>query len=92
MIDPTPVLPFPAQPAAPTEPSRGRHVEVTPAVGYRAVTLTYYDAEYVPRISVTLDETVPDVAWWRRMIQKIGDGLPTRPPARPSIFGPRLLP
>lgn len=92
----TAVIPFPGseqrQPEPSACPERTRHVETSPTVGYSAVTLTYYDAEHIPRIQVMLDLTVPDVDWWKRFMKKIGDDLPPVTPSRAPMFGPRLLP
>ena len=87
------VLPFPGTDGQrpPENPERTRHVETTPAVGYNAITLTYYDDEHVPRIQVMLDLTVPDVDWWRRFMKRVGDELPPVASGAP-ILGPRLLP
>lgn len=83
------VLPFPGPEGV--TPERTRRVETTPTVGFNAITLTYYDEEHVPRIQVVLDLTVPDVDWWRRFMQKVGDELPPVT-SRAPILGPRLLP
>lgn len=86
----TPATSFPAivpdgAPEATAHP-RQNFVEISASVGNNAVTLTYYDAEYVPRIQVVLDTSVPNIDWWRRMIQRIGDALP--PLSRPGVSRP----
>lgn len=102
------VLPFPQQPNAPAPPPAPapakpqapipdprNFVTTTPAVGYNGVTLTYWDADCIPRIQVVLDVTVGNVDGWRRMMQRTGDQLPPLPAAarRPlPVLGPHLIP
>lgn len=76
-------------------PAPEAHIETKPLIGYRGVRHEFVDAEHIPRIAIEADETVPfeTVMWLRRVIERIGMGLPERESRRlPTLFGPRLLP